>query len=80
MGRTSGNKSYLENYSGGKASNKVPPFANTENIHRNTIPKTMTTRFKIIAVQMVGKIIQLKAIMIYIIMEEKSILKVSLTN
>lgn len=80
MGRTSGNKSYLENYGGGKASNKVPPFANTENIHRNTIPKTMTTRFKIIAVQMVEKIIQLKAIMIYIIMEEKSILKVSLTN
>ncbi|BBM37500.1 hypothetical protein JCM16775_0176 [Leptotrichia hofstadii] len=35
MGRTSGNKSYLENYGGGKASNKVPPFANRENIHRN---------------------------------------------
>ena len=35
MGRTSGNKSYLENYGGGKASNEVPPFANRENIHRN---------------------------------------------
>ena len=35
IGRTSGNKSYLENYGGGKASNKVPPFANRENIHRN---------------------------------------------
>ena len=35
MERTSGNKSYLENYGGGKASNEVPPFANRENIHRN---------------------------------------------
>ena len=36
MGRTSGNKSYLENYGGGKASNKVPPVVNRENIHRNS--------------------------------------------
>ena len=35
-GRTSGNKSYLENYGGGKASNKVPPVVNRENIHRNS--------------------------------------------
>jgi len=44
MGRTSGNKSYLENYGGGKASNKVPPFANRENIHRNN--STQNYEFK----------------------------------
>ena len=43
-GRTSGNKSYLENYGGGKASNKVPPFANRENIHRNN--STQNYEFK----------------------------------
>ena len=35
-GRTSGNKSYLENYGTGKTSNKVPPVVNRENIHRNS--------------------------------------------
>ena len=44
MGRTSGNKSYIENYGGGKASNKVPPFANRENIHRNN--STQNYEFK----------------------------------
>ena len=44
MGRTSGNKSYLENYGGGKASNEVPPFANRENIHRNN--STQNYEFK----------------------------------
>lgn len=44
MGRTSGNKSYLENYGGGKASNKMPPFANRENIHRNN--STQNYEFK----------------------------------
>ena len=39
-----GNGSYLENYGGGKASNKVPPFANRENIHRNN--STQNYEFK----------------------------------